>query len=113
MLNPKEIEKAVAKLDIPPKSYNNIEMHLFFVLQDILIRFRQGRLSKEQASRLKLQAINNYESSKVSYETYHHFTSLINNTEHLRMQLRKDKKIETALKLIELYSGEVGMWNLN
>lgn len=113
MLNSKEIERAVAKLDEPPDSYNNIEIHLFFVLQDILVKFRQGRLSKEQATRLKKQAIQNYEVSKASYSTYQYYTDMIAKTEHLRIQLRKDKKLETALKLIELYSGEVGMWDLS
>lgn len=113
MRNPKEIEKAVAKLDIPPESYRNIEIHLFFVLQNILINFRKGRISKEQASKLKMRAFNNYQKVKKEYEIYEYYTKMIVQTEKLRIELRKDKKLETALKLIELYSGEVGMWNLN
>lgn len=112
MFLPVEIEKIVMTSDNPPSSFNNIEIHLFFVLQDILIRFQNGRISKEQATKLKKQAIENYNKSKEQYQIFEYYNSLISKTEHLRIELRKEPKLETAIKLIELYSGEVGTWNL-
>lgn len=113
MLNSKEIEKAAIALDEPPDSYSNIEIHLFFVFQDLLGRYKTGRLSKDQASRIKNKAIVNYERTCKDYERYKYYNDLIDKTQLLRIELRKNPKIETALELIECYSGEVGTWNLD
>lgn len=113
MLRSKDIEKAAITLDEPPTSYNNIEIHLFFVLQGLLEKFKAGKLSKEQAGKLKVKVIANYERDCKMYERYQYYNNLINQTQLLRIELRKNPKIETALKLIECYSGEVGMWNLD
>lgn len=112
MRNYKEIEKIVTTEETPPESYNNIEMHLFFVLKDVLNRFSCGKLTKDQAARLKKQAIVNYEKCSMTYEVYEHCIKQIAETERLRIELRKNPNWKTAMKLIELYSGEVGMWNL-
>lgn len=108
----KEIEKTVMTEETPPESYNNIEMHLFFVLQDVLSRFKANKINKDQAARLKKQAIVNYEKCTMTYAVYEHCIKQIAETEQLRIELRKNPNWKTAMKLIELYSGEVGMWNL-
>lgn len=113
MLTAKEIEKAAVTCDNPPEAYHTIENNLFFALQNLLSRYKRGGITKEQAGRLKTKIISNYERDVKIYETYMYYNSLINQTQLLRIELRKNPKIETALKLIECYSGEVGMWNLD
>jgi len=110
MLEPKEIEKAVAKLDEPPDSYNYLEKNLFWTLQAILQKYITGRISKEQASKLKLQAVREYETDKFHKEVMDAHIERIKETEILRIELRKNPTWETAMKLLELYSGETGFW---
>lgn len=110
MLDPKEIEKAVLRLDDPPESYHYLEKNLFWTLQNIFSRFKAGRLSKDQASKHKLRAINDYETDKFHKEVMDAHIERIKETELLRIELRKNPTWETAMKLLELYSGETGFW---
>lgn len=110
MLDPKEIEKAVLRLDDPPESYNYLEKNLFWALQTILQKYKSGKISKEQASKLKLQAVKNYETDKFHKEVMDAHIERIKETELLRIELRKNPIWETAMKLLELYSGETGFW---
>lgn len=110
MLNPKEIEKSVLKLDEPPETYHYLEKNLFWTLQNIFSRFKAGRLSKDQAGEHKIRAINDYETDKFHKEVMDAHIERIKETELLRIELRKNPTWETAMKLLELYSGETGFW---
>lgn len=110
MLDPKEIEKDVIKLDEPPESYHYLEKNLFWTLQTILERYKAGRINKEQAGKHKLRAIKDYETDKFHKEVMDVHIERIKETELLRIELRKNPIWETAMKLLELYSGETGFW---
>ena len=110
MRSPDEIIRAAATLQEPPDTYENIELYLFFVLQSLLRAYEYGQLTKEKAGGLKTKAISNYSKDCKIYERYKHYSELIDRSQLLRIELRKNPNIRTAIELIECYSGEIGMW---
>lgn len=101
--------------DIP--DYENIlEINCFMSLRILLKQFYNNHITKEQASRLKLKIFRRYEKDKKQLEfkknLYDEHIKRNAETSELRRLLRHQLKeqdeysLETALKLISLYSNE-------
>jgi|GEM_PF-2944830 len=116
MKSGEEIYKDAVKLDDIPEYENVIEINTFMALKELLIQFQNKNISKEKAAQWKNQIIGKYETNKSVYELQigiHKKTiDNISKTEDVRSLLRhqlinKDvHSLETALKLIGLYSEE-------
>lgn len=115
-----EINKAAIGLELPPKDYSLLEMHLFIVLKDIYKQYFNGRIDKEIGANLKRYAVAEYDKRfrqyKLELDLRNIYLSSIRKTESLRRKLRleiknKDRNaLNTAIQLISLYSGEFSTW---
>ena len=111
-----EIFEDARKYDDIPKNYNILEINCFMSLRILLKQYYNKHITKEQASREKIKIFKSYESNKKQYEfketIYNEHLQNIRKTEDLsnllRHQLKEQDKytLNTALKLIELYSNE-------
>jgi len=119
MKTAEEISNDAAQLEEPLNDYSLLELHLFITLKALYKQFYNNQISKDQGSKLKILAMNNFYNKAKQYElekeSFKKFISDIRKTELLRSKLRfelKDKSInalDTAIELIEIYSGE-GNW---
>lgn len=89
--------------------YNLLEMQLFLVIKQILKMYFNNQISKDEAVRLKLQAVKQYEMNKKEYEfqqnMFQEHIKNIKDTEKLRIKLRKiinDNRPITDEKLSEV-----------
>lgn len=107
-MTPTEIEKNL--LDnfnpIPPKEYNSSDMLLHITLYQIYYMFRNNIISKNEGTLLKNTAFEKHKLNSFGENLWQKHIENIRPTEILRCELRKNPNLDTALKLIEIYSGE-------
>lgn len=113
MKNTEEIIKDVAneKIDL---NYNLIETNFAKRIMDLKKDYENSKISYDMAKLFKTKAIKEYEQEKFLYEIYENSMKDYTKTTNLRVELRKllntDSEINdvlnTAIQLIELYSGE-------
>ncbi len=112
-----EIYEDTLKYDQIPENYNVLETNCFLSLKRLLGMFFNKQINKENASLEKNKIFRIYELDKKQLEfkidIYNEHIEKINKTEALRCLLRKqifekneDECLKTALRLLELYSGE-------
>lgn len=98
----------IIKLNEPPSEL--LELHLYQALEIIRWRYYNNQIDKATALKLKDKAIKKYDSQVKQYEfmvdMFKTHVENIKKTEMLRTEFRKNPNLETAKKLIELYSGE-------
>lgn len=114
-------EDARTSIDIPNEYTNVLEINCFMSLRILLKQFQNNHISKELATREKMKIFRTYEDAKKQYEfkeaMFDEYIENIKKTEDLRNLLRcqlneqSEYSLETALKLIELYSKE--RWDFN
>lgn len=112
----KEICKDAINDNMNDTYTNIIEISAFVAIRDIAIQFANKRIDQQTATILKNKVFKAYEDNKKEYEfkeqVYDTYLAKINKTEDLRSKLRHQLKenntscLDTALKLIEIYSGE-------
>ena len=95
-------------------------VNCFMSLRILLKQFYNKHIDKDQATKIKNRIYKTYEDNKkhleFKQEIYNEHIENIKKTEDLRNMLRmqlneqSEYSLETALKLIELYSNE--RWNL-
>ena len=112
-----KISEDIAK-SIEPDDYNLLELHCYLCIKQLLAMFYNNQISKEQATKLKQKIFRNYNIRAKQYEfqesMFKEHIENIKKTEGLKTVLRKqlnsdtelDKIVNTAIELIELYSGE-------
>lgn len=109
-----EISKYALSNDMPPNEYSLLEFHLFITLKEIYRQFFNHKISKATGEKLKQNAVMQYNNLSKQFqfkeELYQKHIEAISKTETLRIQFRKTKDMNIAIKLIELYSGEFGMF---
>lgn len=121
MKTAEEIFEDARLCDDIPNYHNVIEINCFMSLRILLKQFYNKHISKEQATNLKNKIYKKYNDNKKQYEfeenMFKEYIDNIAKTEDLRTLLRhqlneqSEYSLETALKLIELYSNED--WKLN
>lgn len=116
MKTTEEIYEDARKKEDIPKGYNILEINCFMSLRILLKQYYNNHISKEQAAKEKVKIFKAYENNKKQYEfkesMFDEHVENIRKTEKvrtlLRHQLNEQSKysLDTALKLIELYSNE-------
>lgn len=116
MKTAEEIFEDARLCDDIPNYHNVIEINCFMSLRILLKQFYNKHISKEQATNLKNKIYKKYNDNKKQYEfeenMFKEHISNIAKTSDLRILLRhqlneqSEYSLETALKLIELYSNE-------
>lgn len=116
MKQAEEIYSDALSYDEIPETYNIFEVNCFMSLKILLKQFYNGQVTKERASLEKNKIYKSYEDNMKKAQLYEQHILDIKATEDLRVLLRKQlneksvESLETALKLIELYSKE--RWEL-
>lgn len=112
MKKAEEIYNDALIFDDIPKNYNIFEINCFMSLKILLKQFYNGHITKEKASVEKKKIFISFEKNNFMADLYKEHTEDIRKTEELRIMLRhqlkdsSEQSLETALKLIELYSKE-------
>lgn len=116
MKTAEEIFEDARLCDDIPNYHNVLEINCFMSLRILLKQFYNKHISKEQATNLKNKIYKKYNDNKKQYEfeenMFKEHISNIAKTSDLRILLRhqlneqSEYSLETALKLIELYSNE-------
>lgn len=99
----------IIKLKSPPEEL--LELHLYQALEAIRWRYHNNQIDKNTAFKLKDKAVKKYDAQVKEYEfminMFKEHVENIKKTEHLKIHFRKNPDLETAKKIIELYSGEM------
>ena len=99
----------ILNLKEPPNEL--LELHLYQALEIIRWRYHNNQIDKATAFKLKDKAIKKYDAQVKEFgfmvDMFNEHVESIKKTEHLKIQFRKNPNLETAKKLLELYSGEV------
>lgn len=116
MKTAEEIFEDARLSDDIPNYHNVIEINCFMSLRILLKQFYNKYISQTQATNLKNKIYKKYNDNKKQYEfeesMFKEHANKIAKTEDLRTLLRhqlneqSEYSLETALKLIELYSNE-------
>lgn len=112
-----QISEDIAK-SIDPEDYNLLELHCYLCIKQLLAMFYNNQISKEQATKLKQKIFKEYNDRARQYEfqisMFQEHIENIKKTEKLNTLLRKqlnsdtelNEILNTAVEIIELYSGE-------
>lgn len=99
----------ILNLKEPPNEL--LELHLYQALEIIRWRYHNNQIDKVTAFKLKDKAIKKYDAQVKEFgfmvDMFNEHVENIKKTEYLKIQFRKKPNLETAKKLLELYSGEV------
>ncbi|MBO5179301.1 MAG: hypothetical protein J6B87_03025 [Clostridia bacterium] len=99
----------ILKLKEPPSEL--LELHLYQALEIIRWRYHNNQINKETAFKLKDRAVKKYDAQVKQYEfmtnMFKEHVENIKKTETLKIEFRKNPNLDTAKKLLELYSGEM------
>lgn len=116
MKTAEEIFEDARLSDDIPDYHNVIEINCFMSLRILLKQFYNKHISQTQATNLKNKIYKKYNDNKKQYEfeerMFKEHANKIAKTEDLRTLLKhqlneqSEYSLETALKLIELYSNE-------
>ena len=116
MKTAEEIFEDARLCDDIPNYHNVLEINCFMSLRILLKQFYNKHISQTQATNLKNKIYKKYNDNKKQYEfeenMFKEHISNIAKTSDLRILLRyqlneqSEYSLETALKLIELYSNE-------
>lgn len=93
-----------------PQNLRCYERALYYRLQLIMSRYKQGQIAQAHATAEKLEAFRDYEADKVDYENgisaMHRIAELYKQTELAASNYRRNKTIENADKFVEVIYGE-------
>lgn len=116
MKTPEEIFNDALNCEDIPNYHNVLEINCFMSLRILLKQFYNNHISQGQATKLKNKIYKKYNDNIKEYEfeekMFKEHISNIAKTSELRILLRhqlneqSEYSLETALKLIELYSNE-------
>lgn len=97
---------------------NLLELHCFLCIYQLLVMYHNNQISKDQATKLKQKIFRDYNNNVRDYEfkesMFNEHIENIKKTEKLNTLLRKqlnsntelNEILNTAIEIIELYSGE-------
>lgn len=99
----------ILKLHNPPNEL--LELHLYQILEIIRWRYHNKQIDKATAFKLKDKAIKKYDAQVKEYEfmvsMFEEHVEKIKKTETLKIDFRKNPNLDTAKKILSLYSGEM------
>lgn len=99
----------ILNLKEPPNEL--LEFHLYQALEIIRWRYHNNQIDKDTAFRLKDKATKKYNAQVKEYEfmvdMFKKHVEDIKKTEMLKTEFRKNPNLDTAKKLLSLYSGEM------
>lgn len=92
-----------------PQNLRCYERALYYRLQLIMSRYKQGQIAQAHATAEKLEAFRDYEADKVDYESgidaMHRIAELYKHLELAASNYRKEKTINNADRLLVVTEG--------